>query len=258
MVYLITIGLAVLIGAISAVAAWSVTRGFQKKQPAFSILLVLFFLILGICSKLFALPNILEWKSSGDINRALSQISVYQHIAKYDPKAYQEIKREITASIKNRETQDEVIGRARKRVADLVAGYIPLASDDAILRYMKAMVKEMEELAGKNPELCYQFLFPQKYGAVDVTEHLTPETQREDLVALAEVIRTAVEQPQPPPGPCGCRNASEENPESILPGLWRRYSASQGPLCPWDRQRKGLQSYRIIISGSPQTARKRI
>jgi hypothetical protein len=199
MVYVIATGLAVVIGAISAVAAWIVTRGLQRKQPAFSILLVLFFLILGTCSKLFVLPYLLEWKYRWDIDRALSQISVFQHIARYDPDSYQEIKREITASINNRDTRDEAIGRARERVAELVPGYIPRASDDAIVRYMNAMVREMQELAGKNPELCYQFLFPQKYGAIDVAEHLTPETQREDLAALAEVIRTAVEEPQPFP-----------------------------------------------------------
>jgi hypothetical protein len=220
MVCLITIGLAVLIGVISFVAAWSVTRGFQKKQPAFSIFLVLFFLILGICSRLFVLPYILEWKYRGDIQSALSHISVFQHIAKYDPKAYQEVNREILASMKNRESQDEAIGRARKRMADLVAAYIPRASDDAILRYMKAMVNEMEELAGKNPELCYQFLFPQKYGAVDVTQHLLPETQREDLVALEEVIRTAVEQPQSLPNPAAA--------ETLLKKSLSQFSQAHG------------------------------
>jgi hypothetical protein len=220
MAYLITIGLAVLIGAISAVAAWSVTRGLQRKQPVFSILLFLFFLILGTCSKLFVLPHILEWRYSEDIDRALSQIAVYQHIAKYDPKAYQEIKRELTTSIKNRETQDEAIDRVRSRVAELVAAYIPRASDDAILRYMRAIVKEMQELSGKNPELCYQFLFPQKYGGADVTDHLMPETKREDLVALGEVIRTAVKEPQPLPDPAAA--------ETLLKRTLSQFSRDHG------------------------------
>jgi hypothetical protein len=147
------------------------------------------------------IPPLHLWTSQREIEKSLSQISAYEVIAKHDPKAYEEIRLQILNSLKNRESQDEAIDRARKRVADLVAGYIPRASDDAISRYMKAMVKEMEELSGKNPELCYQVLFPQKYGAADVTEHLTSETQREDLVALAEVIRTAVEEPQPLPDP---------------------------------------------------------
>ena len=197
----INIAAAVTIGFISGAVAYFIAKKYPTKRILILAIPVLVFIALSALTKFLVIPPLHLWTSQREIEKSLSQISAYEVIAKYDPKAYEEIRREILNSLKNRETYDEVTGRARKRVAELVPGYIPRASDDAILRYMKAMVKEMEELAGKNPELCYQFLFPQKYGAVDVTEHLTPETQREDLVALAEVIRTAVEQPQPPPDP---------------------------------------------------------
>jgi len=195
----INIAAAVTIGFISGAVAYFIAKKYPTRRIPFFAIPVLVFIALSALTKFLVIPPLHLWTSQREIEKSLSQISAYEVIAKYDPKAYEEIRQEILNSLKNRESQDEVIERARKRVADLVAGYIPRASDDAILRYMKAMVKEMEELAGKNPELCYQFLFPQKYGAVDVTQHLTPETQREDLVALEEVIRTAVEQPQPLP-----------------------------------------------------------
>ena len=186
------------IGFISGVVAYFIAKKYPTRRILILAIPVLVFIALSALTKFLVIPPLHLWTSQREIEKSLSQISAYEVIAKYDPKAYEEIGREILSSLKNRESHDEAIGRARKRVADLVAGYIPGASDDAILRYVKAMVKEMDELAAKNPELCYQFLFPQKYGAVDVTGHLTPDTQREDLVALADVIRTAVEQPQPP------------------------------------------------------------
>ena len=195
----INIAAAVTIGFISGAVAYFIAKKYPTRRIPFFAIPVLVFIALSALTKFLVIPPLHLWTSQREIEKSLSQISAYEVIAKYDPKAYEEIGREILSSLKNRESHDEAIGRARKRVAELVSGYIPRASDDAILRYMKAMVKEMEELAGKNPELCYQFLFPQKYGAVDVTQHLTQETQREDLVALEEVIRTAVEQPQPLP-----------------------------------------------------------
>ncbi len=187
------------IGFISGAAAYVIAKTYPTRRILILAIPVLVFIALSSLTKFLLIPPLHLWTSQREIEKSLLDISAYEVIAKYDLKAYEQIRQEILNSLKNRESQDEAIDRARKRVADLVAGYIPRASDDAILRYMKAMVKEMEELSGKNPELCYQFLFPQKYGAADVTEHLTPETQREDLVALEEVIRTAVEEPQPLP-----------------------------------------------------------
>jgi len=189
----------VTIGFISGAVAYSIAKKYPTRRILILAIPALVFIALSALTKFLVIPPLHLWTSQREIQKSLSQISAYEVIAKYDPKAYEQIRHEILNSLKNRESQDEASDRARRRVAELVSGYIPRASDDAILRYLKAMVKEMEELAGKNPDLCYQFLFPQKYGAVDVTEHLSSETQREDLAALAEVIRTAVEQPQPPP-----------------------------------------------------------
>jgi len=189
----------VTIGFISGAVAYFIAKKYPTRRILILAIPVLVFIALSALTKFLVIPPLHLWTVQQEIEKSLSQISAYEVIAKYDSKAYEEIRQEILISLRSRETHDEAIERTRKRVADLVSGYIPRASDDAISRYVKAMVKEIEELAAKNPELCYQFLFPRKYGAVDVTEHLTPETQREDLAALADVIRTAAEQPQPSP-----------------------------------------------------------
>ena len=193
------IAAAVTIGFISGAVAFFIARKYPTRKILILAIPVLVFVALSAITKCLVIPPLHLWTSQRDIENSLFEMPSTRVIATYDPKAYEEIKQEILNSLENRESRDEALGRARKRVADLMATYIPRTSDDAIVRYMKAMVKKMEELAGKNPDLCYQFLFPQKYGPADVTGHLTPETQREDLEALAEVIRTAVEQPQPSP-----------------------------------------------------------
>ena len=98
--------------------------------------------------------------------------------------------------------------------------YIPHASDEAVIQYVRAMALEIEELAEKNPEVCYRFLFPDRYGSTDVTQYINAETQRVDLAALAEVIRTAAEQPQPVP--------NGETGDALLKKLMNNFYASQG------------------------------
>lgn len=197
----INIAAAVTIGFTSGVVAYFIAKKYPTRRILILTVPAFVFIALSALTKFLVIPPLHLWTSQREIEKSLLEISAYEVIAKYDPKSHKEIGHEILNSLKSKESHDEAIGRARKRVAELVPGYIPRASDDAILRYVNAMVKEMEELASKNPELCYQFLFPQKYGAVDVTQHPSPETQRENLAALAEVIRTAVEEPQPLPDP---------------------------------------------------------
>jgi hypothetical protein len=234
----INITAAVTIGFISGAVAYFIAKKYPTRRILILAIPVLVFIALSALTKFLVIPPLHLWTVQQEIEKSLSHISAYEVIAKYDSKAYEEIRQEILISLRSRETHDEAIERARKRVADLVSGYIPRASDDAISRYVKAMVKEIEELAAKNPELCYQFLFPKKYGAVDVTEHLTPETQREDLAALADVIRTAAEQPQPLPDPAAA--------ETLLKRTLSQFSQEHGedtlllkdPFAPGIDQRK--------------------
>jgi hypothetical protein len=168
----------------------------------------------------FFSPAIRTWKVEHEVERSLSEISAFQHIAKYDPQVYQRIKSELVDSIRKGESQEQAVGRARQAVGGLVMGYLPHASEEAVVRYVRAMTLEIEDLAEKNPEVCYRFLFPDRYGSADVTPYINTETQRADLTALAEVIRTAAEEPQPVP--------NGETGDALLKKLMTNFYASQG------------------------------
>jgi len=189
----------VMAGVIPAVAAYLTSKRLKKGRIVPIVVFILFFVGLGALVKQSVIPAIHVWKSQREIDQSLSQISAYQYIAKYDSKAYQQIRSEILDSIKKGEGQGQATARGRKVVAAFVSKYIPRASDEAVIRYMNAMVQEIEELANKDPEICYRFLFPERYETPDIPQNLKPDTQRADLAALADVIRTATEQPQPEP-----------------------------------------------------------
>jgi hypothetical protein len=186
-------------GLISALVAFLTPKRLRRNGIVPTAIFILLFVSLGALVKQCVSPAIHLWKSQREIDQSLSQISAYQYIAKYDPKAYQQIRDKILDSIKKGESQEQATARGRKVVAVFVSKYIPRASDEAVIRYMNAMVQEIEELASKDPEICYQFLFPERYGTSDIPQNLKPETRRADLAALADVIRTAAEQPQPEP-----------------------------------------------------------
>ena len=216
-----TIVFIVTAGFISALVAFLTPKRLRKGRIVPIVVFLLFFVGLGVLVKQWAIPAIHVWKSQREIDQSLLQVSAYQYIAQYDPKAYQNIRAEILDSIKKGESQGQATARGRKVVAAFVSKYIPQASDEAVIRYMDAVAQEIEELANRDPEFCYQFLFPKRYGAPDITQHLKPETRRADLVALADVIRTAVEQPQSEPD----KNAGAALLKRVLTPFQKVYGA---------------------------------
>lgn len=216
----ISIFLAILVGLISALLAHLIAKKSRKQKSTFTALFLLLFLVLGALSWRFALPALKLWKFEREVDRHLVAIAAYQEIRRHDPGAYAQIRTQIVESVLKGEGLDQAIVRARKLVGESLGKYVPHASDDAILGYIRAMIQEIEELASKDPELCYQFIFPEVYGAPDATKHLKPETQRADLQALAELIRTGAEKPQVPP--------DREKGETLLKKVMQDFYATRG------------------------------
>jgi hypothetical protein len=216
----ISLGVGVLIGTISGILAVLLARRLTANRRISTIVFLSSFILFGFVSKQFLGPLIYTWKVDRDVERSLFEVTAIQYIAKYDPQVYRGIKTELIDSIRNGENRDQAVGRARQAVGSLVMKYIPHASDEAVVRYVEAMALEIEELAEQNPEACYRFLFPARYGSADVTQYIRADTQRADLAALAEVIRTAAEQPQPLP--------DGETGDALLKKLMNNFHASQG------------------------------
>ena len=123
----------------------------------------------------------------------------YQTIKKYDPAAYEALLGSLRSGLRNKATAAQLIGQVRSHVTTLVQQRLPRASDEAIVFYMRVMVQEMKELNKKNTELCYQFMFPQKYGYIDGRKYFSKQTQEADLRGLAAIIKTSAENPQAVP-----------------------------------------------------------
>ncbi len=191
----ISIGLAGAIGALAALIAQLMVRKPKERWVAYTLVLISSFAVMYTLSRLYILPVLNTWKYQKNLEMSLQGIPAYQQISRYDPDAYQRINAEIQKLLKTGRNESKIIEQIRQIVGELVQKYLPRASDDALLSYMGVVTQEIEELASQSPELCFKFLFPQQYGAIDVRKYIRPETQKADLDALAEVIRTGAEDP---------------------------------------------------------------
>jgi len=191
----ITIGVAAVCFLLAVVIARVIVRKTSEREILFAVVLFLCFFLMISLSNQYILPEIDIWKKQKNLEKSLQEIAVYQQIAKSDPEIYERIKFEIHKSVRNRESNAQTTIRIRRIVNELVGKYLPRASDDAIFNYVSIMIKELEELTKLNPELSYEFLFPQKGEAMRHSFHLSSEMKKADLDSLAEVVRTGSTHP---------------------------------------------------------------
>ncbi len=191
--------LAGLSGALSAAIAHLFVRNPKQHRVVYAWVLVFSFAILNGFSRVFVLPHIHVWQYDQKIERQLQQSPAYREIQDNDPETYERIRTIVRDGIRKGQRTEIVAGRVRAVISELVAKYIPQASDESVVDFATVMVREIEQLTQASPNLCYQYLFPQQYGALDLSQHIDDKTLDDDLTALAGLIRTAIHSPQPAP-----------------------------------------------------------
>ena len=195
----ISIALAALSGALAFGIATLAVRNPKEKRVAFILTGVLAFVVLETMTVWFLLPRIEAWDNARRIESAFQGIPAFQAIKEHDPKTYQAMVTELATALNNGATEAEILAKVRSHIGRVIQTRLPSASDEAVVDYMKIMLAEMKELDSRGNDLCYRFLFPEESGPIDGRKYFSAEMQQADLAALALVIKTSAENPQPPP-----------------------------------------------------------
>lgn len=186
---------AIALAAISAGVAVVVTNLLLSKEvenkTSHRVMTFLLFLILHITSKTYILPEIESYNTKNEIMTGLNKIPAYNSIKEYSPDVYNKLVYSINQSIDRGYTPQQIINVIGSQVSTYVKSRVPHASDEAILSYMKVMISELEQLHSKGNGLCYQFLYPSNDETINIFEHISPETRKNDLATLNEIIKTS-------------------------------------------------------------------
>ena len=196
----ISVGLAGLSGALAALIAALAIRNPKKNRAAYAIVFFVSLAVLQVISRQYVFPDLNAWYQMRKAESALIEIPAFQTIKQYDTKTYEAMMSDIKEAIKKGTDESQIIGLMRGHVAGLVQKRLPYAADDAVVTYMSVMLTEIKELSEQGNDLCYHFLFPQQSAPFDGRKYFSKQTQEADLAALAQIVKTAAENPQALPG----------------------------------------------------------
>ena len=196
-----SIGLAVVVGAFAGLIAVGVSTLFRKEGKARKVVMVLAFVVLFVGLKslgtAYVLPVIKAFAGENveqRVTEALESVPAYIVIRDHDPEVYKALHGKFVSMLRAGKKKEEVTAQLQAIMSNLVITRLPHASDQALVEYVRMMVVKMEALADKGGGLCYRFLYPQVEGGINATEHFPKQIISDDLEALANVLKSSVNQ----------------------------------------------------------------
>lgn len=135
-------------------------------------------------------------RSESSIENTLADFPLLEEIKKVDSKSYEIIKEEMRNAMRNGVSSDEAIYRVSPILLQFGMKYIPVSSDDALIRCMEVLTRTMDELTQRDPSQTYKWLFPEQYGYVHAEMYVEKETANLMMNALADVVRTGASNPK--------------------------------------------------------------
>ena len=186
-----SVGLAAASGGIAALIATLIFGKRPENKAAFAMVFVLLFVVLNTLAKQLTLPGVNAQLGVDDIEAAFDEVPAFASIKKYEPEMYQELVDTVADAAQQGRGQQQVIDLVRSQISGLVESRLPHASDEAIVTYLGVLVTEMRELHKQGNGLCFKLLFPQVGGGIDGRKVFSEETQKRDLMALDEIIKTS-------------------------------------------------------------------
>jgi hypothetical protein len=149
-------------------------------------------------SRYFGLSGVTQWRDAHKIESGLLSVPFFSALAQYDQQSYARLRNILVAGIQKGRASIEIQNDIRSIfINELVPAYLIKAPDEALVRYWQSQIAEMQFLAKLNPQQCADFAFPQFASSTLDLQHLLPkEMLKEDINALAEVVKGVAMNPQ--------------------------------------------------------------
>jgi hypothetical protein len=186
---------AALCGALAAVIASLVTIK-SKSRGLYVVITVVMFIVLRALSDKTLLPRVRDWQT----DRQLRELPFYRDLAEVDPQTYEKIRVVASDSVRKGDGADVIASRIEPIVAGAVPKYIGKASDDSVVAFTGAVIRQIEALRNLHSDACYYFLFPQERGAtLGIANSLDQKSRNESIDTLGRIVHSAAHTPQPMP-----------------------------------------------------------
>ena len=129
------------------------------------------------------------------LDQALLTIRVYVILKEHDRVAYDQLRDALLNGMRSGQSTLELQGQAQALLVTILPKYLKVAPSAPLVAYWRTQAQYLSYLQSA-PNLCVQFLFPEKRAAAyDVSKYVPQSVVQQNIEALADVVTSAVAQP---------------------------------------------------------------
>ena len=139
------------------------------------------------------------WYDAYRTESALLAQPVYRVLKQHAPATYDKLLAEYRVYRRDEVSHERFVNLANEEIARAATGSLARASQESVLALVKDMLGTAKRLQSAPADACYRFWFPNVDGPPDIAASVDAKSQARTLELMAEVIRSAAEQPAPPP-----------------------------------------------------------
>jgi hypothetical protein len=149
--------------------------------------------VLLIAAGVFLLP----WLKKREAQSRLLEQRVYQVLKKHEPELFSRLAQKFQAMLDSRLQPREFETFAEAEISAVATRRLASASDASVVDVIREMIVSARKLQAMSGDACFRFWFPEVSGPPDVAGRPDLQNQQRLRDALAEVIRSAAEDPVP-------------------------------------------------------------
>lgn len=142
----------------------------------------------GVVKPSTLLPVSYTSAGKSELAEVVHEVPGFSAIKKYEPELYGKLIDEMKKSLDNGASIVEMQQELGEYVQAVSVGSLPKTSDQAILQFTRETVEVLKRLRDTRPLNCVKYLLPEKFGALEITKHLSQEEMTPMLEALGNVI----------------------------------------------------------------------
>ncbi len=161
------------------------------------------------------------WYEGYRAEAALLEQPVYRVLRQHDRPLFDELVAEYRVYQRDEERAEQYINFASERITELATKSLAHASQESVLALVRDMLANGRRLQLRPGDQCFRFWFPKVAGAPDVAQFTDAQSQAHTLDLMAEVIRSAAEDPVPTP----TADAVKDSLADVVNGTYAQFGA---------------------------------
>jgi curved DNA-binding protein CbpA len=139
----------------------------------------------------------LEHMEDIDVREEFLDIPVYRTIQKYEPEIFEQIIADINEQYKNGSTLVKLQEVGASHFMVLGQRLLPKSSNETLVGFTQTMIDALRELVEDDPLLCLKWLYPERFGTLDISKYLSHEVQESFGDVVNVIITDAYEKEIP-------------------------------------------------------------